>query len=78
VCVLVDEIMRKSMSRMIDEMKIVSGKSKRYTTSHNLDDDQNLIITNFRSPYMTMPEKWMNRIFWTLFSLIVILALSQF
>ena len=58
VLMFVDEYQRQSMSKMIDEQKLVSGKQKRYLTQELKDEDNNQItVMTYRLPYMTMPRK---------------------
>jgi hypothetical protein len=60
VLVFIDELTRKSTSRMLDEYKQVNGKglSKRFVTKE-LEDSENKVytVTRYRLPCMTMPKK---------------------
>lgn len=76
VLVCFDELTRKSMSRMVDEIKSVNGRSQRYLTTE-LKDDENHRVVMYRLPYMTLPKKQLTIIFIVLYTVMSLIAIFQ-
>jgi hypothetical protein len=76
VLVCFDELTRKSMSMMVDECKNVNGRSTRYVTTE-LKDDENHRVVMYRLPYMTLPKKHLMIIFFSLYTVMSLIAIFQ-